>query len=217
VNWRCSGTTAYSRSGSEVWAAGGHGSQGTAGVFRGHEGGEVGGGFLAGFALMGAPMHEEAVGQAGEDAVDVEGIGCTEPALVVAARDIEPGMEARLNVPMAAVEIEPPGGIEAFGWQAGQQRHGFGLLGLDFAPQKRGLGREGEAGLLGSDGSALEDASFEPALVAFAAAGASAAQSAIFALTSGVSSGCWRFREKRLPAVGARGVRYFSERPAGCL
>ncbi len=98
---------------------GGHGSQGAAGVFGGHEGGEVGGGFLAGFALMGTPMHEEAVGQAGEDAMDVECIGCAQPALVVAARDIEPGMEAGLNIQMAAVEIEPSGGIEALGRQAG--------------------------------------------------------------------------------------------------
>ena len=65
--------------------AGGDGVQGAAGMFGGHVGGEVGGGFVVGFGLMAAPLHEEAVGQPGEDAVDPHGVAGAQPALVVTA------------------------------------------------------------------------------------------------------------------------------------
>jgi hypothetical protein len=80
------------------------------------------------------------------------------------------------------------------------------LLALDFTSQACGLGREWEADLFGSDGSALEDARFVSAFVAFPAASMGFAFSAVFALAGRFSTACWRFREKRLSAVPARGV-----------
>ena len=100
---------ANSRSRGEVWLADGGGAQDAAGVFGGHGGGEVGGGFVVGFWLMAAPVHAEAVGQAGEDAVDPHGIARAQPALVVAARDVEPRVEAVLDVPMLAPAGQGPG------------------------------------------------------------------------------------------------------------
>lgn len=111
--------TAYSRRGTEVWVAGGDKVEDSAGVIGGHVGGEVGSGFVVGFGLMAAPFHEEAVGQTSKDAVDADGIGRVQPALVVAAGDVEAGVEAVLDAPVAAVEIEPAGGLQVFGRQAG--------------------------------------------------------------------------------------------------
>jgi hypothetical protein len=108
---------------------------------------------------------------------------------------------------VAAVESEPAGGLQALGGQAGQQRHGFGLLALDGAAQACGLGGQGEAGLLGAERSALEDACFGAAFVAFPAARAGGAVRPVFALAGGFSPARWRFREKRRPGVPAPGAR----------
>ena len=59
---------AYSRRGLEVGAAGGEGEQESSAVIGSHPGGEIGGGLVPGFALVAAPFHEQAVGQAGEQA-----------------------------------------------------------------------------------------------------------------------------------------------------
>ncbi|MEO7317774.1 MAG: hypothetical protein ABIZ56_02170, partial [Chthoniobacteraceae bacterium] len=195
---------AYSRSSSEVRLEGGDGAQDATGVFGGHGGGEVGGGFVVGFGLMSAPVHEEAVGQAGEDAVDSQGIGSAQPALVVAPGDVQPGVEAGLDAPVAAVEGEPADGVEAPGRRAAQQCDGLRWAALDFTPQARGLGGEGEAGLLGADRSASQDAGFVSAFVAFARAGEGLALGADFVLPGRLCTARWSLREKRQPAVRAR-------------
>ena len=59
------------------------------------------------------------------------------------------------------------------------------MLALDCAAQARGLGGQWEAGLLGAERSALEDARFVAAFVAFPAARAGFAFRAVFALAGG--------------------------------
>jgi hypothetical protein len=118
---------------------------------------------------------------------------------------------------VAAVEREPAGGLQALDRQAGEQRHSFGLLALDFAAQARGLGDQWETGLLGAERSALEDARFVAAFVAFPAARAGCAFGALFALAGGFSTARWRFREKRPSAVAAPGARCCPAEWAGCL
>ena len=208
---------AYSRSGGEVGLACGDGAEGAPGVFGGHRGGEVGGRFVARFSLVVAPMHEEAIGQAGEDPMDADSIGRLEPALVIATRDIEPGVETGLDVPMAAVEREPVGSLQALEREAGEQGHGVGWLAFDFTAQTRGLGAQGKTGLLGADGCALENARFVAAFVAFPAAGARGAFRAVLALAGGVASARRWFREKRRAAVPGPGVRSGPALWAGCL
>ena len=195
----------------------GDGAHDATGVFGGHGGGEVGGGFVVGFALMTAPVHEQAVGQTGEDAVDPEGIGSAQTALVVAPGDVQPGVEAGFDAPVAAVQSEPAGGIEAIGWHAAQQGDALGLAALDFTPQARGLGGEGEAGLLGGDGGALQDAGFAPAPVALAGAGEGFALGTDFALCGGLCAPRRGLREKKRPAVRARCARCSASPWAGCL
>ena len=115
-------------------------------------------------------------------------------------------METGFNVPVAAIESEPAGGIQALWWQAGQQGHSLRLLPLDFATQAGGLGHEGEAGLLGGDGCALEDADFVPAFVSFPAASLGFSLSTDFGRVGCFSAVRWGFREKRPEAAPARGV-----------
>jgi hypothetical protein len=67
--------TAYSRRRAEVWAASGDGEEGAASMLGRHVSGEIRGGLLVGFALVAAPFHEEAVGQASKEAVDGDGVG----------------------------------------------------------------------------------------------------------------------------------------------
>ncbi len=195
----------------------GDGVQGAAGMFGGHAGGEVGGGFVVGFGLMATPVHKEAVGQPGEDAVDPHGVAGAQPALVVAARDIESGVEAVFDAPMVAVVGEPGARVEAPGWQAAEQCHGLGLLAGDFAAQARGLGGQWEADGLGGDRCALQDAGFLPAFVGFSGGGERAALGACFALPVLFSTRRRRLREKRRLEVPARGARWLRARQAGCL
>ena len=86
-------------------------------MFGGHVGGKVGGGLMVGLGLMAAPFHEEAVGQAGEDAVHPDGVAGAQPALVVVAGDIGPGVEAVLDAPMVGVVSEPGARFQARGRQ----------------------------------------------------------------------------------------------------
>jgi len=173
---------------------------------------------MVGFGLMTAPLHEETVGQAGKDAVDGDGVGRAQAALVVAARGIEPGMETALDAPGRAVAVEPVHRVEAFGRQAGDQGDDFGLLSAyAFTSQQRGLGGEGKAYFLGSDGGALQRANFRAAFVAFAAAGEGGAFDAQLALGRGLGRGLRGLREKRRLAARAPGGGYCRGPWVGCL
>jgi hypothetical protein len=211
--------TAYSRRSAELWAAAGNEGDGAAGVIGGHVSGEVGGGFVAGCGLMAAPFDEETVGEPCKDAVDVDGVGAAQAALVIAAGDVEAGVEAGFDAPGGAVEFEPIEGVEALGRQAGDEGDGLGALAVDFAAQEGGLGGKGEVRVLGRNGSALQDAGFLAAFVAFAAAGLRLSVGADlrrFGCPASAGSGNGWLREKRQPAVAALCVRCFPAPWAGC-
>jgi len=140
-------------------------------MIGGHPGGEVGGGFVVGLGLMAAPFHEQAVGQAGENAMHPDGVTTSQAALIVAAGDIKPGVQAVLNAPVLAVELEPAGRGQLLRRTAGHQGYGFGWVAIDFAAQARGLGGQGEASLLGGDRGGVDGAGFRAAFVAFVGAG----------------------------------------------
>lgn len=98
-----------------------------------------------------------------------------------------------------------------------EQGDALRLPALDFAAQPRGLGGEGESGLLGGDGGALQDADFVPAFVALPGAGEGLALGADFAFCGGLCTPRWSFREKRRRAVPARCVRCSASLWAGWL
>lgn len=102
------------------------------------------------------------------------------------------------------------------GGRLSQERHGFGLLAFDFAPQQGTLGGQREAGLLRSEGSALERAGFVAAFVAFAGAGQRRAFGAHFLRPARLASALGSLREKRQPAVPERAVRWSPAPSAGC-
>jgi hypothetical protein len=126
-------------------------------------------------------------------------------------------VEAVLDAPVAAIQGEPAGGIEVPGWQAAEQGDALGWLALDLAAQARGLGGEREAGLLGGDGGALQDAGFQPAFVAFAAAGQGPGRRTDLTRPGALGAGRWRVREKRPAAVPARGTRWLRAPWVDCL
>jgi hypothetical protein len=178
-------------------------------MFGRHVGGEIGGRLVVGFALVAAAFHEEAVGQPRKDAMDGHRVGRAQPALVVVARDVEPGVQAGFDAPRGAVEPEPVEGAEPLGREAGEQGDGFGLLPVDFPAQPRALGGERKARLLGGEGAALDGAGFAPALVAFAAAGQRGARGAYFPRSGGWAGGGQRFREKATGGSGTSRSRFF--------
>jgi len=81
---------------------------------------------MPGSGLLVSPLHEEAVGQPGEHGVEPEGAIRAQPTLIVAAGDIEPGMEPVFDAPSIPVEGEPAFGVEFPGGQAGQEGDGLG-------------------------------------------------------------------------------------------
>ena len=78
-------------------------ADGIAMMFGVHGGKEVGGGFVPGFLLPAAPMHEEAIAEATEHANDPHGLGQAHAALVVAVGDVQALVQAAFDAP------RPPG------------------------------------------------------------------------------------------------------------
>jgi hypothetical protein len=149
--------------------------QGAAMAFGGHVHREIGGCQILGVALMGAPLHQKAVGQAPEQAQHRHAVGVADAAAVVVVRNIQPLVQAVFNAPKAgAVELQPQGSIQALGRGAGQQgdRFGFAPGGLAAYPGDLRGGREAD-GFGGGRGRA-EDAGFIPAAIAFLSADAGA-------------------------------------------
>jgi hypothetical protein len=84
---------------------GGDHVQGAAMAFGGHVHGEIGGGQVLRVALMGAPLHKEAVGQAPEQAQHRHAVGVSDAAAVVVVRNIQSLVKAVFNAAKAgAVE-----------------------------------------------------------------------------------------------------------------
>ena len=102
---------------------------GVAMMFGVHGGEEVGGGFMFGFLLPAAPVHEEAVAGATEPADDPHGLREAHAAVIVAVGDIQALVEAAFDAPGGPVAFPPRGGVQLGGRQAGDQRDGFrGML-----------------------------------------------------------------------------------------
>lgn len=122
---------------------------------------------MRGFGLMRAPFHKQAVGQPRKNPMDPHSVAVSQAALIVAAGDVQPGVESVFNPPVLPVAFQPAGGVEFRGREAGDQRHGFGCPALDFAAQARGLGGEGKAGLFGGDAGRADGPGFGAAAVTF--------------------------------------------------
>ena len=89
---------------------------------------KVGGGFVLGFILSAAPMHEQAVGEAPKHAHDAHGLGLADPALVVQVRDIQSLVQAAFDAPGRPIVRQPLCDVEFGGRQAGHQGHDFGRV-----------------------------------------------------------------------------------------
>ena len=194
-------STAYSRRGVEVGVAAGDGGHHPSCVVGGHPRGEVGGGVVVGLLLVAPPFHEQAVGQAREDAMHPYGVAVAQPALIVAAGDVQPGVQAGFDAPVLPVEPEPAGGAQGLGRPAGDQRHGFGGPSIHFAAQPRALGGQRKAGGFGRDLGGVDRAGLGAAFVAFVGAG----------------QGRGRFRGGKTPEGPGRPVPGSPARSAGCL
>ena len=110
----------------------------------------VGGGFVVGVGELGAPLHEEAVGEAAHEAEEEHAVGMTDPAAVVVVGDIQALVESAFDAPGLTVELEPPSGVEAGGFQTGDEADVLGGVALEVAAETGGLGGEGKSDLFGS-------------------------------------------------------------------
>jgi hypothetical protein len=169
INPRATG--AYSRRGAEDWAVGGDGEQDAPSVFCGHQGDEIGRGFVRGLGLMAAPFQKQTIDQARENAMHPHSVAVSQAALIVAPGDVQSGVQPVLNTSVLPVERQAASRAQLLGRQAGDQRHGLGLVSVHFAAQPRGLGGERKAGGLGRNGSGAKRAGLGAALVAFVGAG----------------------------------------------
>ena len=76
-------------------------------VFLAHVGLEVGGGEVRWIILFKDPMAAKAVGDSGEDGVQVEGRGVAQAAGVFVAGGVEAAVRAGLDSPMVDVCLQP--------------------------------------------------------------------------------------------------------------
>ena len=144
----------------------------------GHVHREIGACQVLGVVLMGAPFHQEAVGQAPEQAQHRHAVGMADAAAVVVERHIQPLVKAVFNAAKAgAVELQPPRGIQALGRGAGQQGDRFGFAPGSLAAHPGDLRGGREADGFGGRRGRAEDADFIPAAIAFLSADAGAGRS----------------------------------------
>lgn len=105
-------------------------------MFGIHGGEKVGGGFVLGLFLAAAPVNEETVAEAPQQAHHAHGLGQAHPALVVQVADVQPQMQAIFNAPSGLVSLEPLRGVELVGRQAGHQRDGLRLVPAQMPPHQ---------------------------------------------------------------------------------
>ena len=125
--------------------------------------------------LMGTPFHEEAVGQAPEQAQHRHAVGMADAAAVVVVRNVQPLVEAVFNASKAGtVELQPPRGIQALGRSAGQQGDRFRFAPGGLAAHPGDLRGSREADGFGGCRGGAEDAGFIAASITFLSADAGA-------------------------------------------
>lgn len=94
---------------------------------------KIGGGSVLGFGELGAPFHEEAVGEAAHEGEDEHDVGMADPTAIVVVGDVEALVKSGFDAPGLAVELEPAGGIELVGFETGDEADLLGFVALDVA------------------------------------------------------------------------------------
>ena len=140
-------------------------------MFFSHEGLEIGGGEVLWSALMPAPFHEQAVGNAPVDAQDQHAFVALDAAAIIVVGNIQPLVQAALDPPALTVEAQPGLGPELFGRGAGDQGDFFVLAALGPAQQPGGLHRKGKPDVFGCQGGGADDPVFLTPLVFLPGAG----------------------------------------------
>ncbi len=96
-------------------------------MIGGHHSAEVGGGEVLGFGMPRKPFAAQAVGDAREHGVQSQGLGIAQPATVVLARGVEPGVESGFDAPVGDVGLKPLLRREFGRRAAGDQANRFGF------------------------------------------------------------------------------------------
>ena len=118
----------------------------------GHSRLEQGCGLVLGVRLISAPLHEQAVAEAAEQAHDEHAGREADAAAVVVLGDVQALVQAIFDATKTlTVQIQPLLGVELVGWGAGQQRDRFVVPTVGLPEQAGGLGGKGEAHLLWAD------------------------------------------------------------------
>lgn len=128
--------------------------QGCLTVILAHGGLEVGGRqkLRMGTGLMGAPLHEEAVAEAPEQAGHKHGVGVANPATIIVMGNVQTLVQAVFDAAKTGpVQLQPFLGIELFGGSAGNEANVFILATLGLAQQAGRLRRQGKTNLLRAD------------------------------------------------------------------
>ena len=125
---------------------------------------------MPGRVLPAAPVQEETVAEAAEHADDPHGLGQVHATLVVAVRDVQALVPAAFDAPGGAVELQPPGGVQLCGQEAGDQRDRFRGVLAQVATQARDLLNAGKVHRLGTAGAGTQDARFGLTFVELTAA-----------------------------------------------
>lgn len=129
-------------------------------MFGVHGGEKVSGGFVLGLCLSAAPMHEQTIAEAPEHSDHPHGLWLPDPALVVQMRDVQPLVQSAFDAPGGPVALQPLGGIQGLGWDAGHQRDGFRRVLAQMPAQERDLFHAGKVHLFSGGRAGTQDARF---------------------------------------------------------
>jgi hypothetical protein len=68
---------------------------------------EVGGGMMAWFFMLVAPMHKETIGQSPEHAKDPKALGTADATTVIVLRDVQAQMQSIFDIPGQTIVAQP--------------------------------------------------------------------------------------------------------------
>jgi len=118
-------------------------------VVLGHDSLKIGGGLMVGFAMAGAPFHEQAVAQTSEHPHHPNPLGTLDTATVIVVRNIQTLMSATFNAPSVAIKPEPFCGGKLLGRGTGNQGDQFVFAPLDLTQEQGRLLGQRKADLFG--------------------------------------------------------------------
>ena len=116
-----------------MWALGDEEADGASVVIFAEMGLKIGGGFVVRDAELGAPLHEEAVGEAAHESEDEHDVGMADATAIVVVGDVEALVKSGLDAPGLAIELEPADGIQLVGFETGDEADLLGFVALDVA------------------------------------------------------------------------------------